>query len=149
MGYIRDRWKDPPGRARGRRWQVEYQVDGREKDGGSFDVKEVAKRKLVELEASVHRGQWVDPTDQTTVTELVRAYAATLVLTTYWHLLAGGEELARKAIDGAWNAVPDGAVTAQGGPDDVDTGSGAGQARLPVDAGLFSPNRYVFLATAS
>lgn len=79
MGYIRDRWKDPARKGRGRRWQVKYQVDGRERDGGSFDVKEVAKRKLVELEASVHRGQWVDPTDQTTVTELVRAYAATRI----------------------------------------------------------------------
>lgn len=77
MGYIRDRWKDPARKGRGKRWQVKYQVDGREKDGGSFDNKEVAKRKLVELEASVHRGQWVDPTVQITVVELVRAHAAT------------------------------------------------------------------------
>jgi len=77
MGYIRDRWKDPARKGKGKRWQVKYQVDGREKDGGSFDVKDVAKRKLVELESAVQRGQWVDPTDQTTVTELVRAHAAT------------------------------------------------------------------------
>lgn len=77
MGYIRDRWRDPARKGRGRRWQVKYQVDGRERDGGSFENKAVAQRKLVELEASVHRGQWVDPTDQTTVTELVRAYVAT------------------------------------------------------------------------
>jgi integrase len=77
VGYIRDRWKDPTRKGKGRRWQVKYQVDGREKDGGSFDNKEVAKRKLVELEAAVHRGEWVDPTNATTVTELVRAHAAT------------------------------------------------------------------------
>lgn len=77
MGYIRDRWKDPARKGKGKRWQVKYQVDGREKDGGSFDVKEVAKRHLVELESAVHRGQWVDPSDRTTVAELVRAHAAT------------------------------------------------------------------------
>lgn len=77
MGYIRDRWKDPARRGKGLRWQVKVQVDGREKDGGSFDNKAVAKRRLTELEASVHRGQWVDPTDQTIVTDLVRAHAAT------------------------------------------------------------------------
>lgn len=77
MGYIRDRWKDPARKGKGKRWQVKYQVDGREKDGGAYDVKEVAKRKLVELESAVQRGQWVDPTDRTTVAELVRAHAAT------------------------------------------------------------------------
>lgn len=77
MGYIRDRWKDPARRGKGQRWQVKYRVDGREKDGGSFDVKAVAKRRLTELEASVQRGQWVDPTDQTTVSEYLRMYAAT------------------------------------------------------------------------
>lgn len=77
MGYIRDRWKDPARRGKGLRWQVKVQVDGREKDGGSFENKAVAKRRLTELEASVHRGQWVDPTDQTLVTDLVRAHAAT------------------------------------------------------------------------
>jgi integrase len=77
VGYIRDRWKDPARKGKGSRWQVKYQVDGREKDGGSFDNKEVAKRKLAELEVSVHRGQWIDPTDRTTVSELVRAHAAT------------------------------------------------------------------------
>lgn len=77
MGHIRDRWKDPARKGKGLRWQVKYQVDGRERDGGSYDNKEVARRKLIELEAAVQRGQWVDPTDQTTVTELVRAHAAT------------------------------------------------------------------------
>lgn len=77
MGHIRDRWKDPARKGKGKRWQVKYQVDGREQDGGSFDNKEVAKRKLVELESAVQRGQWVDPTDTTTVTELVRSHAAT------------------------------------------------------------------------
>lgn len=76
MGYIRDRWKDPARRGKGKRWQVKYQVDGREKDGGSFEVKAVALRKLVELESSVQRGQWVDPTDRTTVVDYARQWAA-------------------------------------------------------------------------
>jgi len=76
VGHIRDRWKDPARAGKGKRWQVKYQVDGRERDGGSFAVKAVAQRKLVELEGSVNRGQWVDPTDRTTVVELVRSYAA-------------------------------------------------------------------------
>ncbi|MGQ0479712.1 MAG: tyrosine-type recombinase/integrase [Pseudonocardia sp.] len=84
MGHVKDRWYSGKGDARkpstrhgkGLRWQVWYQVDGREKCGGSFKVKAVAERKLVELESSVIRGQWVDPTDQTTVTELVRGHAA-------------------------------------------------------------------------
>ncbi|AEA23128.1 integrase family protein [Pseudonocardia dioxanivorans CB1190] len=77
MGYVRDRWRDPARKGKGKRWQVKYRVDGREKDGGSFDTKAMAQRKLVELEASVQRGQWVDPTDRTLVVDLVRAYAAT------------------------------------------------------------------------
>jgi integrase len=77
MGYVRDRWKDPARKGKGRRWQVKYRKDGRELDGGSFDNKEVAKRRLVELESQVHRGQWVDPNNPTTVVELVRAHAAT------------------------------------------------------------------------
>jgi integrase len=77
VGHIRDRWKDPARRGTGKRWQVKYRVDGRERDGGTYDVKAVAQRRLVELEAAVQRGQWVDPTDQTTVVELVRAHAAT------------------------------------------------------------------------
>lgn len=76
MGYIRDRWKDPARRGKGQRWQVKYRVDGREKDGGSFDVKAVAKRRLTELEASVQRGAWVDPDDRTTVAEYARRWAA-------------------------------------------------------------------------
>lgn len=77
MGHIRDRWRDPARRGKGKRWQVKYQVDGRERNGGSFDTKAIAQRRLVELESAVQRGQWVDPTDDTTVTELVRAYVAT------------------------------------------------------------------------
>jgi integrase len=77
MGHIRDRWRDPARKGKGKRWQVKYRVDGRELDGGSFDTRAIAQRKLVELEAAVQRGQWVDPTDQTTVSELVRAYVST------------------------------------------------------------------------
>jgi integrase len=75
MGHIRDRWKDPARKGKGRRWQVKYQVDGRERDGGTYDNKEVAKRKLVELEGAVHRGQWIDPTDKTTVAVACWQYA--------------------------------------------------------------------------
>src|SRR3954452_23080244 len=77
MGHIRDRWKDPTRKGKGKRWQVKYTVDGRERDGGSYDVKAIAQRRLVELEASVHRGQWVDLNDRTTVAEACRGYAAT------------------------------------------------------------------------
>lgn len=76
MGHIRDRWRDPARKGKGKRWQVKYQVEGREKDGGSYDTKAIAQRKLVELEASVHRGQWVDPTDRTTVAEYARQWAS-------------------------------------------------------------------------
>jgi integrase len=76
VGHIRDRWKDPARKGKGRRWQVKYTVDGCEKDGGSYDVRAVAQRRLTELEAAVHRGQWVDPTDRTTVLEACTAYAA-------------------------------------------------------------------------
>ena len=58
MGHIRDRWKDPARKGKGKRWQVRYRVDGRERDGGSFEVKAIAQRKLTELESSVHRGAW-------------------------------------------------------------------------------------------
>jgi integrase len=77
VGHIRDRWRDPARKGKGRRWQVKYTVDGREKDGGSYDVKAVAQRQLVELEAAVHRGQWVDTTDKTSVARACTAYAAT------------------------------------------------------------------------
>lgn len=76
MGYVRDRWRDPARKGKGRRWQVKYRVDGVEKDGGSYDTKAIAQRRLVELEAAVHRGQWVDPTDRTTVAEYARRWAA-------------------------------------------------------------------------
>jgi hypothetical protein len=76
MGHVKDRWFSGKGAAKrptsrhgtGLRWQVWLTVDGREKCGGSFAVKAVAERKLVELQSSVLRGQWMDPTDQTTVT---------------------------------------------------------------------------------
>lgn len=77
MGHIKDRWKDPARAGKGLRWQVWYQVDGQEKCGGSFASKAVAQRKRTELEASVQRGQWVDPTDQTTVIQCSRMYVAT------------------------------------------------------------------------
>jgi hypothetical protein len=76
VGHVRDRWKDPARKGKGKRWQVRYRVDGRERDGGTYDVKAVALRRLVELEASVARGQWVDPTDRTTVAEYARQWAA-------------------------------------------------------------------------
>jgi integrase len=76
LGHIRDRWKDPARKGKGKRWQVKYQVDGREKNGGSFDTRAMAQRRLTELEAAVHRGQWVDPTDRTTVEQACTAYAA-------------------------------------------------------------------------
>lgn len=87
MGHIKDRWytgrgdtKKPSARhGTGLRWQIWYQVDGREKCGGSYAVKAVAQRKLVELESSVIRGQWVDPTDSTTVTELMWNYAGSRI----------------------------------------------------------------------
>lgn len=77
MGHIRDRWKDPARKGKGRRWQVKYTVEGREKDGGSYDTRAIAQRRLVELESAVQRGQWVDTTDKTTVAQACRAYAAT------------------------------------------------------------------------
>jgi integrase len=44
---------------------------------------------------------------------------ATLVLTTYGHLIPGADDRTRKAVDGAWaafSAPADEAVTAQGRP---------------------------------
>lgn len=75
MGHVKDRWKDPARAGKGLRWQVWYRVDGRDKCGGSFRTKAIADRKLTELESSVHRGAWVDPTDQTTVTDYARRWA--------------------------------------------------------------------------
>ena len=49
------------------------------------------------------------------VADLLGHENATLVLTTYGHLLPGGEELARKAIDTAWSPSR-GSLTAQGRP---------------------------------
>lgn len=76
MGHVKDRWKSPARNGKGLRWQVWYRIDGRDKCGGSFKTKVVAERKLIELESSVQRGQWVDPTDQTTVTEYARQWAS-------------------------------------------------------------------------
>lgn len=76
MGHIRDRWKEPGRAGKGKRWQVKYQVDGRERSGGTFKTKPLAERKRVELESAVHRGAWVDPTDQTTLVEYARRHAA-------------------------------------------------------------------------
>lgn len=85
MGHIKDRWhtgkgdeKKPTTRyGKGLRWQVWYRVDGRDKCGGSFAKKSDAEKKLVELESSVLRGAWVDPTDQTRVVDYARRYFAT------------------------------------------------------------------------
>lgn len=77
MGHIRDRWKDPRRTGVGKRWQVKYQVDGKERDGGSFDNKSVAKRRLTELEAGLHQGRWIDPNNPVTVTEQMRGHART------------------------------------------------------------------------
>jgi integrase len=84
MGHVKDRWYairagEKVASARhgsGLRWQVWYRVEGQEKCGGSFRTKALAERKLVELEARVHRGQWIDPTDRTTVAEYARRWAA-------------------------------------------------------------------------
>lgn len=85
MGHVKDRWvrKDKTPTARhgtGLRWQVKYQVDGRERDGGSFAKKSDAEKTLIELEASLLRGQWIDPTDKTTVVDWVRRHAEAKVL---------------------------------------------------------------------
>jgi hypothetical protein len=85
MGHVEDRWyvtrdgvKLPTARhGTGKRYRVRYVADGRERSGGSFDRKTDADRRLVELRADLLRGQWVDPTDQTTVAQYARLYAAT------------------------------------------------------------------------
>ena len=53
------------------------------------------------------------------VAELLGHENATLVLSTYGHLLPGGEDLARRAVESAWAGVetaPDRAAAAQGLP---------------------------------
>lgn len=82
MGHVEDRWytkgKEPSARhGKGKRYRVRYLVDGKERSGGSFDRKTDADRRLIELRADLLRGQWVDPTDRTTVAEYARMYAAT------------------------------------------------------------------------
>lgn len=83
MSHIKDRWltkaKEPTTRyGKGLRWQVWVVVDGREKCGGSFAVKAVAERKLLELESAAQRGAWVDPASATTVAEWMTVWASTL-----------------------------------------------------------------------
>lgn len=84
MGHVKDRWiskrtKQPTSRhGKGLRWQIWYQIDGEERCGGSFANKDAAQRKLVELESSVQRGAWVDPTATTTVAEWMTMWAANL-----------------------------------------------------------------------
>lgn len=85
MGHVKDRWfttrdgdKVPTARnGKGLRWQVWLTVEGRETYGGSYRTKAMAERQLLEMESRAARGQWVDPGDQTTVTEVVRDYLAT------------------------------------------------------------------------
>jgi integrase len=80
-GHIEDRWytkgRKPKRRhGEGKRYRVRYQVDGQERNGGSFDRKIDAERRLTELRADLLRGQWVDPTDQTKVAEYARRVMA-------------------------------------------------------------------------
>lgn len=81
-GHVENRWytkdkKPTPRHGTGKRYRVRYVADdGRERSGGSFDRKTDADRRLVELRADLLRGQWVDPTDQTTVIEYALFYAA-------------------------------------------------------------------------
>jgi integrase len=82
VGHIEDRWytkgKKPTARhGTGKRYRVRYIADGRERSGGAFDRKTDADRRLTDLRADLLRGQWVDPTDRTSVVEYARMYAAT------------------------------------------------------------------------
>src|ERR671916_384432 len=61
---------------RGLRYRVRYVADGREHSGGSYARKIDADRKLTDLRADLLRGQWVDPTNRTTVVEYARTQAA-------------------------------------------------------------------------
>lgn len=84
MGHIKDRWytgrgdtkKSTARHGNGLRWQVKYQMDGQERDGGSFARKVDAERKLTDLEGQKLKGRWVDPNNQMTVTELCWQYAS-------------------------------------------------------------------------
>jgi integrase len=108
VGRIKDRWYTGPKGARvpterhgrGRRWQVWVRVDGREVCGGAFDVKAVAQRKLRDMEAAAHRGQWIDTTDRTTVAEYARRWAAPrpYKATTRRRV----DDSIRKHIEGTW-----------------------------------------------
>lgn len=81
-GHIEDRWyrKDGTPKARcgqGRRYRMRPRVDGRERSGESFPRKTDAGRRLTKHEADLLAGQWVDPTDRTTVAEFARMHAST------------------------------------------------------------------------
>lgn len=75
MSYIRDRWKESGryGKNPDSRWQVWVTVDGRQKYVGAYRTKAIANRHKVEHESRAQRGAWVDTSNTTTVTELVRA----------------------------------------------------------------------------
>ncbi|MQA13708.1 MAG: tyrosine-type recombinase/integrase [Pseudonocardiaceae bacterium] len=82
MGHVQDRWyrKDGTPTARcgqGRRYRVRYSVDGREAPNESSHRKGEATRRLTALEADLLRGQWVDPSDTTTVASYARTTAST------------------------------------------------------------------------
>lgn len=78
MGHVKDRWDEPArrGKNRAKRYQVWITVDGQPKYVDAFRTETIARRKLVEQEAIAQRGQWVDPTSETTSTDLVRSYVA-------------------------------------------------------------------------
>jgi integrase len=80
VGHIKDRWKTDPsriGKNPESRYQVWVTVEGRAKYVGAYRTQAIARRHLVENESRAQRGAWVDMSDDTTVTEGCRRYAAT------------------------------------------------------------------------
>lgn len=76
-GHIEDRWARADRKGRGARWRARYtDPSGRERSK-TFERKTDAQRFLATVTADALRGVYVDPTVQTTVSELVRAHAAT------------------------------------------------------------------------
>jgi len=83
-GHVSDRWyaerdgrKVPTARhGKGKRWQATYTVDGRERTK-AFGRKQDAADHLATVGAEALRGEYVDRTDRTTVTEKARQHAAT------------------------------------------------------------------------
>jgi integrase len=80
VARIKDRWyrkdKTPTARCgQGRRWQVIYQLDGKERPGGTYDTKAAADAQLTKIKSDLQRGEWVDPSDTTTVAEWMRIWA--------------------------------------------------------------------------